>query len=202
MKDLERYMGLSAERPAGELLYQFLTDSGWLGRMTRASTAREEAEVQNVAEFFRRIQDATRPSRRDHVREFVTHLDALIEAGDDPAVAEADVEVRRGPGADGPQGQGAGVSGGVRGGAGPGPVSLAEPRRGPGAARRPPPGPGRRRRISAVQEERRLFYVAMTRAREALHPDVGARLRGPEHAKGQPVRPGGPRSLARRGPAP
>ena len=28
----------------------------------------------------------------DNVREFVDHLDALIDAGDDPAVAEADTE--------------------------------------------------------------------------------------------------------------
>ena len=30
--------------------------------------------------------------RYDNVREFVKHLDALIDAGDDPAVAEADIE--------------------------------------------------------------------------------------------------------------
>ncbi|MGF2075302.1 3'-5' exonuclease, partial [Enterococcus casseliflavus] len=46
----------------------------------------------NVARFFRRIQDATRVLPRDHVREFVDHLDALIEAGEDPAVAEADID--------------------------------------------------------------------------------------------------------------
>ena len=45
---------------------------GWLARMSQASTAREEAEVQNVARFFRRIQDATKalPRRpRARVRE-------------------------------------------------------------------------------------------------------------------------------------
>src|SRR5262249_58457754 len=36
--------------------------------------------------------DATRVLPRDHVREFVDHLDALIDAGEDPAVAEADVD--------------------------------------------------------------------------------------------------------------
>ncbi len=90
--DLERYMELGREMPTGELLYQFLVDSGWLARMSKAATARDEAEVQNISKFFRRIQDASRALRYDNVREFVKHLDALIDAGEDPAVAEADVE--------------------------------------------------------------------------------------------------------------
>ena len=90
--DLERYMELGREMPTGELLYQFLVDSGWLARMSKAATARDEAEVQNISKFFRRIQDASRALRYDNVREFVKHLDALIDAGEDPAVSEADVE--------------------------------------------------------------------------------------------------------------
>jgi DNA helicase-2/ATP-dependent DNA helicase PcrA len=90
--DLVRYMELGREMPTGELLYQFLVDSGWLARMSKAATARDEAEVQNISKFFRRIQDASRALRYDNVREFVKHLDALIDAGEDPAVAEADVE--------------------------------------------------------------------------------------------------------------
>jgi DNA helicase-2/ATP-dependent DNA helicase PcrA len=90
--DLVRYMELGREMPTGELLYQFLVDSGWLARMSKAATARDEAEVQNISKFFRRIQDAAKALRYDNVREFVKHLDALIDAGEDPAVAEADVE--------------------------------------------------------------------------------------------------------------
>jgi DNA helicase-2/ATP-dependent DNA helicase PcrA len=90
--DLTRYMELGREMPTGELLYQFLVDSGWLARMSKAATARDEAEVQNISKFFRRIQDASKALRYDHVRELVKHLDALIDAGEDPAVAEAEVE--------------------------------------------------------------------------------------------------------------
>ncbi|PYM28366.1 MAG: hypothetical protein DMD78_00425 [Candidatus Rokuibacteriota bacterium] len=90
--DLLRYMELGREMPTGELLYQFLVDSGWLARMSKAATARDEAEVQNISKFFRRIQDASKALKYDNVREFVKHLDALIDAGEDPAVAEADVE--------------------------------------------------------------------------------------------------------------
>jgi DNA helicase-2/ATP-dependent DNA helicase PcrA len=60
--------------------------------MSKAASARDEAEVQNISRFFRRIQDAAKALRYDNVREFVNHLDALIDAGEDPAVVEADTE--------------------------------------------------------------------------------------------------------------
>ena len=62
--------------------------------MTRyaKAPAELEQEVQNVSKFFTRVKDAARVLQYDNVREFVNHLDALIDAGDDPAVAEADTE--------------------------------------------------------------------------------------------------------------
>ncbi len=90
--DLERYMELGREVPTGEVLYQFIKDSGWLIRLYREKTARDVAEGKNIAKFFDRIGSAAQALRYDTVREFVKHLDALIEAGEDPAVAEADVE--------------------------------------------------------------------------------------------------------------
>ena len=83
---------IDAQEFLGEVLYQFLADSGWLDRMSRAATARDEAEVQNISRFFNRVRDAAGALRYDNVGEFIKHLDALIEAGDDPAVAEADTE--------------------------------------------------------------------------------------------------------------
>src|SRR5205814_5839929 len=166
--DLTRYMELAREMPTGELLYQFLVDSGWLARMSKAATARDEAEVQNISKFFRRIQDASKTLKYDNVRELVKHLDALIDAGEDPAVAEADVEtpavrvltVHKAKGLEFPV-----VF----------LVNLVQEK-----------FPSRRRRdaldlpidmMKAVlptgdyhqQEERRLFYVGMTRARRELY---------------------------------
>jgi DNA helicase-2/ATP-dependent DNA helicase PcrA len=165
--DLTRYMELARETPTGELLYQFLADSGWLDRMSRAATARDEAEVQNISRFFRRVQDVSRALRYDNVREFVNHLDALIDAGEDPPVTEADVEtpavrvltLHKAKGLEFPV------------------VFLVglvqdkfplrrrrEPLEAPAELLKdlPPPGDFHR------QEERRLFYVGMTRARREL----------------------------------
>jgi DNA helicase-2/ATP-dependent DNA helicase PcrA len=168
VKELERFMGLAAELGTGELLYRFFDDSGWLGRMYHASTAREEAEVQNVTRFFRRLEDAQRVLPRDHVREFVKHLDALIEAGEDPPVAEADIDapavrvftVHKAKGLEFPVVFVVGLAQGRF----PWP-NRSEVLELPDALLRDRPSAA----DFHVQEERRLFYVAMTRAKESLH---------------------------------
>ncbi len=90
--DLQRYMELARESPTGELLYQFLTDSGLMTRYAKAP-AELEQEVQNVSKFFSRVRDAGRVLKYDTVREFVNHLDALIDADDDPPLAEPDSDI-------------------------------------------------------------------------------------------------------------
>ena len=177
--DLERYMELARETPTGELLYQFLVDSGLLTRYARAP-AELEQEVQNVSKFFKRVKETSRVLKYDHVREFVNHLDALIEAGDDPAVAEAEAEtpavhvltVHKAKGLEWPV------------------VFLVNcvQNKFPSARRAEaiemPPGLIKDVLPSGdfhLQEERRLFYVGMTRAKEALYvtsaEDMGGRAR-------------------------
>jgi DNA helicase-2/ATP-dependent DNA helicase PcrA len=78
------------KRRTGEVLYRFLQSSGILARLSREANAESEARVKNVAKFFDAVKAYGEVAEHDRVPAFVAHLDLLREAGDDPAVAEAD----------------------------------------------------------------------------------------------------------------
>jgi len=78
------------KRRTGEVLYLFLQSSGLLARLSRQADAESEARVKNVAKFFDAVKAYGEVAEHDRVPAFVAHLDLLREAGDDPAVAEAD----------------------------------------------------------------------------------------------------------------
>jgi DNA helicase-2/ATP-dependent DNA helicase PcrA len=78
------------QRRTGEVLYRFLQSSGFLARLSQEANAESEARVKNVAKFFDAVKAYGEVAEHDRVPAFVDHLDLLREAGDDPAVAEAD----------------------------------------------------------------------------------------------------------------
>ncbi|HET7294870.1 MAG TPA: ATP-dependent DNA helicase [Vicinamibacteria bacterium] len=165
--DLERAAKDVPRRRTGEVLYRFLQESGWLSRLSRDATPANEAKVRNIARFFDTVKAYGDVAEHDRVPAFVAHLDLLREAGDDPAVAEADPDddavhvltVHKAKGLEFPV---VFLVAAVeqkfplrrRGDAIPLPDALVKESLGGGDAH--------------MQEERRLFYVAMTRARDEL----------------------------------
>jgi len=90
--DLERAASEVARRRTGEVLYGFLQWSGLLGRLAKESSAEAEAKVKNIARFFDAVKAYGDVAEHDRVPAFVAHLELLREAGDDPAVAEAEMD--------------------------------------------------------------------------------------------------------------
>ena len=88
--DLQEYLELSRDNETGVVLYRFLTGSGYLKRLTGRRNPDDEIKVQNIARFFDVIWSFSQAAREDRVLHFVRYLDLLIEAGDDPGTAEAD----------------------------------------------------------------------------------------------------------------
>jgi len=165
--DLRAFSALAHERPAGEVLYAFLRQTGTLGRLAAQDAIGAEEALRNIARFFDIIRIQSSLLADDRATFVARHLQTLIEAGDDPATADLDPDadavavltVHKAKGLEFPV------------------VYL------PGLVAGRFPTPNRRDPLAMpaalvdelvgdedvqLREERRLFYVAMTRARDEL----------------------------------
>jgi DNA helicase-2/ATP-dependent DNA helicase PcrA len=149
------------------VLYGYLQGSGLLGRLSKEASAEAEAKVRNIARFFEAVKGYGDVAEHDRVPAFVAHLELLRDAGDDPAVAEADrdddavhvLTVHKAKGLEFPIVFLVGCA----------ESKFPLQRRGekvslPDALVREEVDVG----SSQLHEERRLFYVAMTRAMDEL----------------------------------
>ncbi len=167
LNDVKEYVALCRDRPTGDVLYQFLMRSGLLQRLTAAGTPAADTRVGNIARFFEIVHRIADVAESDRVPQFIQHLDLLVEGGDDPAAVEADEDadavsvltVHKAKGLEFPV-----VF----------LVSLVADRFPSRGRREPLPLPDGlvHGMLSGgdfhLQEERRLFYVGMTRAQREL----------------------------------
>ncbi|MDD5155230.1 MAG: UvrD-helicase domain-containing protein [Candidatus Omnitrophica bacterium] len=168
LKDMQKFLVISRQETTGRLLYAFLTETGYLKKLTHEVSLENEVKIQNLSKFFNIVRDFELVAKEDRVISFVSYLNLLIEAGDDPSTVEAD------PDADA--------------------VNVLTIHKAKGLEFRVVflvslvngrfPWPRRSRPIELpeglikeilpsgdfhIQEERRLFYVGMTRAKEELY---------------------------------
>ena len=165
---LEAHRAMSTEKSSGELLYHFISSTGWLARLAHEGRETGEERLANVARFFEIVRRQGSLLRDDRLPFLVAQLDTLMETGDDPSTADVDPD----------EGDAVhvltyhkakGLEFGVVF-----LVGLVDDRF-PGRDRRDAlelpdalvsgPAPTEDQHVA---EERRLFYVGMTRAREEL----------------------------------
>ena len=91
--DLRRYRELAQRRPAGEVLYAFLRDTGWLAELAGATSLAAEEQLANIGRFFDIIRTQSALLADDRAVFLARHLGTLIEAGDDPPTADPDPDV-------------------------------------------------------------------------------------------------------------
>jgi len=166
--DLQFFVELGSSKNAGAVVYAFLEKSGYLKSLVEKMSVESEVRIKNIRLFFDKIKGFSDLAENDSIHSFARYLDLLREVGDNPATSEADLDedavnvltVHKAKGLE---------FGTVF------LVSLIEERF-PGREQRekiPVPDeilkeslPGKE---NYMQEERRLFYVAITRARHSLH---------------------------------
>jgi len=168
LKDIEEFIKIGRTYSTGRLLYTFLTETGYLKRLIKNPSLENEAKIENLAKFFNIVWDFQNVAKEDKVHNFVNYINLLIEAGDDPATVEADLDTDS--------------------------VNVLTIHKAKGLEFRVVfmvclvnlrfPWPHRHQPIELpdelikeilptgdfhLQEERRLFYVGMTRAKEELY---------------------------------
>ena len=169
LASLDAHRAMSAERSSGEVLYHFITSTGWLTRLAHEGRETGEERLANVARFFEIVRRQGSLLRDDRLPFLVAQLDTLIETGDDPSTADVEPD----------EGDAVHVLTFHKAKGLEFPVvflvGLVDDRI-PGRERRdllePPDGlvidGGVAGGDQHLAEERRLFYVGMTRAREHL----------------------------------
>ena len=90
MADIRDAIAASHAAPAGDVLYRHLKRSGRLATLIASAERGDDAALRNVARFFEIVRGQAALLQEDRLPFLVPHLATLIEAGDDPADAEAD----------------------------------------------------------------------------------------------------------------
>jgi DNA helicase-2/ATP-dependent DNA helicase PcrA len=91
LNDLHRYLGKAAREMTGRILYEFLMEQpGYGKRLLQSNSPRDHQRVGNLAVFFGLVQRFGEVAPQDRVAGFAPYLTMLIEAGEDPPVAEGE----------------------------------------------------------------------------------------------------------------
>lgn len=165
---IEKHAKLSQEKEVGEVLLAFLDDSGYLREVQKEKSLETEKKILNISLLFKKIQAFQEKAPGKHsVKDFIEEIDLLQKMGEDPAPAKMEegpdsVKIMTIHGSKGLEFDTVFV------------VNMVQGR-----------FPTRRRGDKIVlpdemvseilpegdphiQEERRLFYVALTRAKKRL----------------------------------
>ncbi len=167
-EDLSNFAKKIPSHTAGELLYEFVKGTGWLKRLLKSETPEAEVKIQNIAKFFEKINSFEKTSFDKSIHKFADYLQMLLEADDNPKTSDYDpdldvvniVTIHKSKGLEFEV-----VF----------MVNLSQDKF-PGRRRGEPiPIPDKLIKESLpegdyhIQEERRLFYVGMTRAKKELY---------------------------------
>lgn len=91
--DLDAAIKLSSRENIGKVTYDFLKRTGYLAKLEREGTVEGQIKIQNIAKFFEKIKEFTDVTKSETVSQFVDYLEAMRGAGDDPATVEFDPDL-------------------------------------------------------------------------------------------------------------
>jgi len=168
LADISRFINFSRKEEVGKILYQYLQDSGYLKKLVFENSIEAQEKVANIARFFERITEFGRIAKLESVQNFSNFLEVMRQSGENPATAQIDpdldaVNVLTVHSSKGLEFKAVFL------------VNLVSDRFPVRDRSEPIPLPDKLIKETLplgdfhLQEERRLFYVGLTRAKEYLY---------------------------------
>lgn len=90
----QRHLEKSKKDPAGQILYYFLVDSKLFETLNSTNSVQEERRVQNIAKFFDRIKSFETERPETNIFTLYEWLNLMLQMGDSPRAADIDVKDR------------------------------------------------------------------------------------------------------------
>ncbi len=87
---LKKYLTLAQEKSVGQLIFAYVEDIKLLENLLKHETAENTETILNINQFFRRLLQFERESLEKDVRAWIEHFDLLVEAGENPLPADVE----------------------------------------------------------------------------------------------------------------
>ncbi|MFA6423223.1 MAG: ATP-dependent DNA helicase [Patescibacteria group bacterium] len=88
---IKKYQDMIPDYSIGQLVYSFLNESGYLKKLMKFQSPESEAKISNISHFFESIIkrfETSSPEDRSAIK-FINNLELLIESGENPATSQA-----------------------------------------------------------------------------------------------------------------
>ncbi len=91
--DLEKYIKLSLRQNVGKTLYTYLEESGYLKKQKEKDPEDTEGKIANIAKFFKRISEFDEVMNDQSTINFSNYLEVMRESGENPSTAQIDPDL-------------------------------------------------------------------------------------------------------------
>ena len=91
-EELLFFVKLAGSQSAGRVIYSFIERSGYLKTLVEMMSPQTELKIKNIRIFFDKVKNFSELTEDDSIKSFAQHLELLQQVGDNPATAEAELE--------------------------------------------------------------------------------------------------------------
>ena len=88
VKLLQKTIKKTPTQPASKILFDFIQETGYIKQFIRQESLENQLKIKNISLFFQKIKTFEADNKNSGLVQFVDWLDLLIEAGENPAQAQ------------------------------------------------------------------------------------------------------------------